>query len=72
VWWWVFGAPFDAAPRARAFTARLAADSRRRVGDAAAVEAIGRRYAEVLLESLGQPGFRELIVIATDMTAAAI
>jgi hypothetical protein len=31
------------------------------------MSALGRRYAEVLLESLGQPGFRELIVVATDL-----
>jgi hypothetical protein len=27
----------------------------------------GRRYAEALTESLGQPGFRELMVVATDL-----
>jgi len=29
----------------------------------------GRRYAEVLAENLGQPGFRELMIIATDLDA---
>ena len=30
---------------------------------------VGRRYAEVLSESIGQPGFRELIAVATDLDA---
>ena len=30
---------------------------------------MGRRYADVLAESLGQPGFRELMMIATDLDA---
>jgi len=29
--------------------------------------AIARRYAEVLAESMGQPGFRELMIVATDL-----
>ena len=28
---------------------------------------VGRRYAEVLAESVGQPGFRELMIVATDL-----
>jgi len=68
VWWWVFGAPFDATTARRAFVAALW----QLIRGAASVTPppiaqIGRRYAEVLLESLGQPGFRELIVIATDL-----
>jgi hypothetical protein len=31
--------------------------------------ALGRRYAEVLLENLGQPGFSELVVVAADLDA---
>jgi hypothetical protein len=68
VWWWVFGAPFDAMTARRAFIAAVWHLIR---GAASVtpppVEQIGRRYADVLLESLGQPGFRELIVIATDL-----
>jgi hypothetical protein len=30
---------------------------------------VGRRYADVLAEGLGQPGFRELIAVATDLDA---
>jgi hypothetical protein len=33
------------------------------------VAALGRRYAEVLSENLGQPGFRELVVVTTDLDA---
>ena len=32
-------------------------------------ETLGKRYIEVLLESLGQPGFCELLVVATDIDA---
>jgi hypothetical protein len=32
-----------------------------------AAPALGRRYSEVLLENLGQPGFRELLLVATDL-----
>jgi hypothetical protein len=30
---------------------------------------LGRRYSEVLAENLGQPGFRELVLVATDLDA---
>ena len=68
LWWWVFGALFDAGPARRAFTGAVwqlirGAES----VTPPPLERVGRRYAEVLIESLGQPGFRELIVIATDM-----
>ncbi len=68
VWWWVFGAPLDAIPARHAFTAAIW----QLIRGAAPVtppslSALGRRYAEVLAESLGQPGFRELIVVATDL-----
>jgi hypothetical protein len=38
------------------------------LGAPPAVE-LARRYAELLIENLGQPGFRELIVVAHDMDA---
>ena len=45
-------------------------DSRRR-GHRAARRAqdLGRRYIELLAENLGQPGFRELLLVAHDMDA---
>lgn len=33
------------------------------------VSELGRRYAELLAENLGQPGFRELLLVAHDMDA---
>jgi hypothetical protein len=32
-------------------------------------QALGRRYAEVLKDNVGQPGFRELMLLATDLDA---
>ncbi|MBI3048644.1 MAG: hypothetical protein HYY76_10090 [Acidobacteria bacterium] len=69
-WWRVLGAPMDAARVREAFAATLwqlvrgAAHAAR----PAAAE-IGRRYGEVLAESLGQPGFRELMIVVTDLDA---
>ncbi len=68
-WWWgPIGAPLDAEPARRAFSRTIwqlirgAARVARPSGNVA-----GRRYAEVLAENLGQPGFRELMIIATDL-----
>ena len=70
-WWWaVVGAPLDAASARRAFAdaiwhlIRGAAPLRQ--PDA---HTLGRRYGEALAESLGQPGVRELVIIATDLDA---
>jgi hypothetical protein len=70
-WWWrIAGAPLDAtAARDRV------ADVLWQLIRGAAPEgrpssaALGRRYAEVLRENLGQPGFRELLLVATDLDA---
>ena len=68
-WWWgAFGAPFDAAPARRTFTDavwRLIGGASQEAGPPPA--ATGRRYAEVLAEGLGQPGCRELMIVATDL-----
>ena len=70
-WWWrIVAAPFDAhAARDRFVEAvweliRGAAPVAR-----PSSAALGRRYAEVLSENLGQPGFRELVVVTTDLDA---
>lgn len=70
-WWWrLFGAPVDAASAREQFTnaiwelIRGAAPTAQPSG-----AALGRRYAEVLLENLGQPGFAELLLVATDLDA---
>lgn len=70
-WWWqVLGAPFDAQPLRRAFASAIWETLK---GAAPLAEpspaAIGSRYGEVLQENLGQPGFRELILVATDLDA---
>ncbi len=66
--WRLLGAPIDATRVRAAFEAALW--KLLRGGDPAALStsaALGRRYAEVLSESLGQPGFRELMIVATDL-----
>lgn len=69
-WWRLFGAPVDAEPVRRMF-----ADAIWNVIKGATPVAVpgwtalGRRYAEVLQENLGQPGFRELVIVATDLDA---
>ena len=68
-WWWrIAGAPLD-ADRARSLVIDTIWGLIR--GAAPAVQpdqaTLGRRYSEVLAESLGQPGFRELLVVAHDL-----
>ena len=70
-WWWeLVGAPLDASGAHRAF---LDAIWRLIRGAASATQpdtrAVGRRYSEVLADGLGQPGFRELVAVATDLDA---
>lgn len=67
-WWRVVGAPIDATAVQRALS-RVVWQLLGGAGGAGQPSdvALGRRYAEVLAESLGQPGFRELIVAATDI-----
>ena len=68
-WWWhLLGAPLNAAGARAAFAEAIW----KLIRGAAPLErpapiAVGRRYAEVLTENVGQPGFRELIAIATDL-----
>jgi hypothetical protein len=68
-WWWrIFGSPLDAAGARALFSANVWHLIR---GAAPAgeppAETLGRRYAEVLSENLGQPGFRELVIVAHDI-----
>ena len=66
-WWGLAGAPFEPGLAIEAFSAavwqliRGASRATQPNGDA------GRRYAEVLGENIGQPGFRELMIVATDL-----
>jgi len=69
-WWRIAGAPLSARPIVSRMTKALwqlirgAAD----VAQPAAPE-VGRRYAELLTENLGQPGFRELLLTIHDLDA---
>jgi hypothetical protein len=68
--WSVVGAPVDAESARDLFTRTLwelirgAAPAER-----APAAVMARRYSDVLAESLGQPGFRELMLIASDLDA---
>jgi hypothetical protein len=67
-WWRVLGAPIRADGVQRAFSG-LVWQLLRGAGTAAdpSPEQLGARYADVLSESVGQPGFRELVVAVTDL-----
>ena len=70
-WWWRFvAAPLDVADAGELFAASIWQLIRGAAPPATPSNAVlGRRYAEVLAENLGQPGFRELIVVASDLDA---
>lgn len=67
-WWRIVGAPIDANLAQRHVTEAIWGLIR---GAAAAplpaLDAVARRYTDVLCENLGQPGFRELVLVATDL-----
>ncbi|MSO84104.1 MAG: hypothetical protein EXQ53_12555 [Acidobacteria bacterium] len=68
-WWWrLLGAPLDGDAAREAFAGSLWQLIRGAASLARpSASAIGRRYADVLTENLGQPGFRELMIVATDL-----
>jgi hypothetical protein len=70
-WWWrIVAAPFDGHIARERFVEAVWALIRGAAPVARPpLTALGRRYAEVLSENLGQPGFRELIVVTTDLDA---
>jgi len=64
-WWWrAIGAPIDTRDAHEVFLGTVA---QLIPGAETRGPGLGRRYAEVLADSLGQPGFRELMVVATDL-----
>ncbi len=68
-WWWrIVGAPLE-GERARELVVDTVWGLIRGAAAVARPDraALGRRYAEVLAESLGQPGFRELMIVAHDL-----
>jgi hypothetical protein len=70
-WWWrIVGAPLSAGS-ARNWFATAIWDLIRGAAPLArpSTAILGRRYSEVLLENLGQPGFRELLLVTTDLDA---
>jgi hypothetical protein len=70
-WWWrLLGAPLD-ADAAREMLAGALWQLIRGASHAArpGAAAVGRRYADVLADNLGQPGFRELMIVTTDLDA---
>jgi hypothetical protein len=68
--WRVVGAPLS-AESGREWFATAIWDLIRGAAPVArpSMAVLGRRYSEVLLENLGQPGFRELVLVATDLDA---
>ncbi len=68
--WRLLGAPLSA----RLVMDRTVAELWNLIRGAAAIAApprqdLGRRYVDLLAENLGQPGFRELLIVAHDMDA---
>jgi hypothetical protein len=69
-WWRIAGAPLSARPVVGRMTKALwhLIRGAAHVAQPASAEA-GRRYAELLTENFGQPGFRELLVTIHDLDA---
>lgn len=64
-WWWrAIGAPLDTSAAHDVFLGTIA---QLIPGAETRGPGLGRRYADVLTDSLGQPGFRELMIVATDL-----
>lgn len=66
-WRRLLGSPFNPDAAIDAFTDAVWQLIRGAARDAAPPREAGRRYAEVLAENLGQPGFRELMIVTTDL-----
>ena len=70
-WWWrLLGAPLDVEAARRRFADAIWQLIRSGTHMARpTATAVGRRYSDLLAENLGQPGFRELMVVVTDLDA---
>ena len=68
-WWNIAGAPFEATHAIGVFSQTIWQLIRGAARDPQPPQDSGRRYADVLSDSLGQPGFRELMIVATDLDA---
>ena len=69
-WWRLLGAPIDAGTIRGCVGAAIWQLVRgAEPMDRPDARTLGRRYADVLAENLGQPGFRELMLVASDLDA---
>lgn len=70
VWWRMVGAPLDVTHATSRFSSGLWKIMRgaTRIAKPSAVD-LAERYAELLSENVGQPGFRELVVTTHDLDA---
>jgi len=69
-WWRLLGAPLDADGIRQAFTDTLTHLIRGASPTSRSTPSeLGRGYAEVLADNLGQPGFREVMLVVTDLDA---
>jgi hypothetical protein len=69
-WWRLLGAPLDADGIRQAFTDTLTQLIRGASSTSRSTPSeLGRGYAEVLADNLGQPGFREVMLVVTDLDA---
>jgi hypothetical protein len=68
-WSGIAGAPFEATRAIGVFSQTIWQLIRGASRDPQSPPDSGRRYADVLTDSLGQPGFRELMIVATDLDA---
>ena len=68
-WSGIAGAPFDASAAIGVFSQTIWQLIRGASRDPQPPPDSGRRDADVVADSLGQPGFRELMIVATDLDA---
>ena len=70
VWWRIIGAPLDARHATSRFSGGLwkIMSGAARMAKPSAPD-LGERYAELLSDNVGQPGFREIVVTAHDLDA---
>ena len=68
-WRRLLGSPVNPQPAIDAFTDAVWQLIRGAARTEAPPREAGRRYAEVLAENVGQPGFRELMIVTTDLDA---
>jgi len=69
LWWRLLGAPIDRAQAVAWFSGGLWQIMHGSRVQRPNADELGRRYAELLEENLGQPGFRELLMLVHDVDA---